>query len=96
MTVYHVTGADAAGSIEAHGFRDSHGTYLTDSEHIGAWVSDSPLTVQSGIEDPVVFEIDVPMEVIAEFEWIEEGKGYREWLVPAVVLNSYPRRRVDS
>jgi hypothetical protein len=35
------------------------------------------------------------MDLISELEWIEEGKTCREWLVPASVLNKYPRRRVD-
>jgi len=24
---------------------------------------------------------------LAEYEWIEEGKPYREWLVPAALIN---------
>ena len=93
--VYHVTDAEAASAIEAHGFRDGHGHYLTNNIHHGVWVSDSPLTNQSGCSDPVVFEIDVPMDLIADHEWIEDGKPYREWLVPASVLNTFPCRRVE-
>ena len=29
-----------------------------------------------------------------EFEWVEEGKGYREFLVPADIVNQYGRPRV--
>jgi hypothetical protein len=25
--------------------------------------------------------------LLAAFEWVEEGKPFREWLVPAAVLN---------
>ena len=28
-------------------------------------------------------------------EWIEGGKSYREWLVPAAVLNRRQRRRIE-
>jgi hypothetical protein len=24
---------------------------------------------------------------LSEFEWVEEGKPYREWLIPAEVIN---------
>jgi hypothetical protein len=33
--------------------------------------------------------VDLPLDdaQLGEFEWIEEGKQYREWLVPAALLN---------
>jgi hypothetical protein len=35
--------------------------------------------------------------VLAPYEWIEEGKPYREWLAPAAVLNESAKvRLVDS
>ena len=34
-------------------------------------------------------EVDVPEEVMAEWEWVEEGKGHREFLVPAEIVNRY-------
>jgi hypothetical protein len=33
--------------------------------------------------------IEIPEEDISDLEWVEEGKPYREWLVPAALLNSY-------
>jgi hypothetical protein len=44
-----------------------------------------------GAVDPhnlTCFEIDVADGLLSEFEWIEEGKGHREWLVPAELLNA--------
>ena len=37
---------------------------------------------------------DIPENVIAEYEWIEEGKGFREFLIPGEVVNRYglPKR----
>ncbi len=32
-------------------------------------------------------QIDIAEDLLAAFEWVEEGKPYREWLVPADVLN---------
>jgi hypothetical protein len=35
-----------------------------------------------------------PEGEIADFEWIEEGKSYREWLIPAAMVNSRMTVRV--
>jgi hypothetical protein len=32
-------------------------------------------------------QITIAEDLLAAFEWVEEGKPYREWLVPAAVLN---------
>ena len=34
--------------------------------------------------------VDIPETMIAEYEWVEDGKPYREWLIPAEILNRYP------
>ena len=34
-----------------------------------------------------LLQIDIAEDLLAEFEWVEEGKPLREWLVPAAVLN---------
>jgi len=31
---------------------------------------------------------DFTLDDIADYEWIEDGKPYREWLVPASFLNA--------
>jgi hypothetical protein len=40
---YHRTSRAAADEILRGGFRDSHGRYLTESEHPGVWIPDVPL-----------------------------------------------------
>jgi hypothetical protein len=57
-------------------------------------VSDIPYADDYRIKDPVVFEIDTHADTLAKWEWVEERKHYREWLVPAAVLNRFARRRV--
>jgi len=37
-----------------------------------------------------VLAVDIPEARIADFEWTEVGKPYREWLIPAELLNRYP------
>jgi hypothetical protein len=57
--------------------------------------TDIPLDINEGAHGDDLFEIEVFESDLAEFEWIEEFKGYREFLVPASILNRYPRRRLD-
>ena len=33
--------------------------------------------------------LDIPDDVLEPYEWIEEGKPYREFLTPAEIVNSY-------
>ena len=51
------------------------------------WVSDEPLTVNEGAPGDTLVVLDIPESVVANYEWIEEGRGFREFLVPAEVLN---------
>jgi len=93
MKVYHVTSAESADAVRAHGFVDTTGTYFTANEYTGVWVSNSPLDINDmGGAYDVCFEIEVPEDSISQFEWVEELKSYREWLVPAEILNQCPRR----
>ena len=83
LTVFHRTTKDAAAKILQDGFRDTTSRYLTDREWSGVWVSDRPLDNSEGASG----EIDIAEDLLTAFEWVEEGKPFREWLVPAAVLN---------
>jgi hypothetical protein len=74
------------------GFRDGHGTYLTDSERVGVWLSDVPLDVGQGAIGDSLLVVNMPERRIRRYEWVEEGKPYREFLIPASVVNRFPRR----
>jgi hypothetical protein len=88
LTVFHMTTQAAAENILRDGFRDAVGRYLTDREWSGVWVSDRPLDMNERNEGgEVLLQIDIAEDLLAEFEWVEEGKPFREWLVPAAVLN---------
>ncbi len=93
MTLYHTT--YEAKAILDQGFRDGKGTYLTDDcEFRGVWLADRPLDVNEGADGDGILVLDIPEEVIAEYEWIEEGKRYREFLVPAEIVNRYGPPRI--
>jgi hypothetical protein len=96
MALYHVTTTEGAAGIEANGFSDAAGYYRQEADRAGVWIADTPQPVGTGIASPVVFEIDAPVSALAEYEWSEAGKTFRQWLVPASVLNAYPRRRVGA
>jgi hypothetical protein len=94
MKVWHLTGA--AGQIIAEGFRDSTGSYMTVNEYTGVWVSAEPLTINEGADGDTYLTLEVPEAELLDFEWVEEGKGYREFLVPAATLNKYGPPSVDQ
>jgi hypothetical protein len=95
MKIYHRT--NHAREIFADGFVDGQGTYLTENIHTGVWFSDVPLDDNEGASGDTVLSLDIPEQVLAEYEWAEEGKGYREFLLPASVANHYgPLTTVDD
>jgi hypothetical protein len=87
LTVFHRTTKDAATKILRDGFRNTTGRYLTDREWSGVWVADRPLDNSEGASGEVLLQIEIAEDRLAAFEWVGEGKPYREWLAPAVVLN---------
>ena len=92
MKLYHRT--NAATAILQKGFKDGIGTYMTTIFHSGVWLSNYPLDCNEGAFGDTVLLIEIPESVIAEYEWIEEGKPYREFLVPAIIVNQYGPPRI--
>jgi hypothetical protein len=92
---YHRTDADSAVAILRDEFRDGRPYSLTWAEsfsgieHSGVWLSDVPISVFEGLYGDVVLVIDAPAATIETFEWRDEHqKSYREFCVPARVLNA--------
>ena len=88
MTLYHITTLRDALVIVLSGFEDRPGYFGTEIEWRGVWLSDSPRGPNDGISGDAVLrvELDVPAHELAGYEWVEEGRGYREWLVPAALI----------
>ena len=92
MIVYHATrDQESVTAILEHGFKDASDTYLTSTERSGIWLSDQPLLAGNGglNGDEPLLRLEIPESTLSEYEWIEDGKSYREWLVPADIVNSY-------
>lgn len=91
MRLYHRTTSANAASILTRGFKDAVGRYMTEEAHEGVWLSDRPLDANEGANGDtlLVVDLDVAAEELADkFEWEEEGKPYREFLVPAALVNA--------
>jgi hypothetical protein len=84
---YHTT--DAADVIRRDGFRDGVGSYgFSSYEFTGVWLGDRPCDVNEGAKGDQVFRVELPDDVdLSDYELIEEHKPYREWCVPAALIN---------
>jgi hypothetical protein len=49
------------------------------------------LDENSGAAGDAVIKLEMPIEVARQYEWVEEGKGYREFCVPAKIINAHAR-----
>ena len=65
----------------------------------GVFVSTYPLTVNEEAKGDTELEIIIestPDQMFNEWEIVEAGKPYREWCIPAVVLNQGAVRRLTE
>ena len=76
----------------ACGFTDHTSTYLTGQELSGVWVSDLALDCNDfgNIAPSILLQIDLAVSeyTLSGYEYMGDGKVYREWLVPADLLNA--------
>ena len=98
LEMFHWTHWEAAQAILKEGFRDGTGTYMTDHEHRGVWLTDTEDDPSQGAFGDTCLEValDLAEEDIAGYEWIQESFGYREWLVPAELLNAKMKAEVHD
>ncbi len=96
MRLYHGTTLANAEQVASSGFQDvtnNFGLYSAASGEpvntTGVFFSDLVLDENEGICSEAYFVLDIPNEHLASFEWMEEGKGYREWCIPAALANSF-------
>ena len=88
-TFYHRTSAGK--QILDQGFRDRealYGVIGANKTFRGVWLSDRPLDAADCIDGDTLLKIEIPETLLVDYEWIEDGKHYREWLIPAEVVNA--------
>ena len=90
ITLWHRTSADIAAKILTDGFRDGTETYLTNRKFSGVWLSDKLLDENEGANGDTALRValDCTEDEIVKFEWVEEGKPYREFLIPAAFITA--------
>ncbi len=95
-TYFHST--DAAYVILRDGFRDGTGNYMFSGLTLtGVFIADRPVDCNEGATGAQVLAVELVDEVtIAEFELVEDGKPYREWCVPAEILNRHATVRLPK
>lgn len=96
MRLYHRTTSLNANNILVGGFSDGEGTYLTKQTWRGVWLSDRILDENEGAGGDAILEVtsNIDSGTLSFYEWKEEGKSYREWLVPAELLNKQSKIRL--
>lgn len=85
MKFFHRT--NAAEAILSEGFRDATRNYMTTEEHSGVFISNFPLDCNEGTKGDQLLLLEIPESEVLQYEWEEEGKPYREFCVPAEILN---------
>ena len=89
MAFFHRTTRPAADAILAGGFRDASGDYMTKRRHTGVWLSDVPVDCNEGAIGDVLLLIVMALSQAEQdqYEWVENGKQFREWLFPSQLIN---------
>ncbi len=88
MKLYHVS--DDAQAILDHGFQDGEGFYREGTLHRGVWVFDLPVENEQEYQaDSRTIVVEIPDDLAARHEWLDEGSDYRKFLLPANILNRY-------
>jgi hypothetical protein len=89
---------DAAEAIMREGFRDATDSYmLANLTLTGVLISDVPLDINEGAtgEQVIIDELPDLVQIndheINDHELVEEANTYREWRVPASLLNRHAR-----
>ena len=100
MRLYHNTTAASAEVILSEGFRDREDRHpLLDRRFRGVWLIDRPDAIDANAVRDTWLVVDIPSRIVRNFEFPEgvsvdeppgvEPKGYREFMIPADVVNQY-------
>lgn len=93
MRLYHVTDRGSAEKILEQGFEDSEVLHDNEELQVGVWFADRCLAGENDVGPrlgpiaDVALELDLPDDVAEQYERREEGKPYREFCVPADLVN---------
>ena len=95
MRLYHVTDRASAERILSEGFEDAEVIHDDRELLIGVWLADRCLAGEDdvgprlGPVPDVALSIELPFDAIDRYERRDAAKPYREFCVPASVLNDH-------
>lgn len=89
MTAYFHT-TDASAAILRDGFLDGEGGYMFATITLrGVFIANTPVDVNEGAKGEDVLEVALPDDLdLGDYELVQEGSTYREWCVPAELINT--------
>lgn len=89
LVLYHRTSPHGANSILQDGFCDTTGSYGMPMELTGVWLSNYPLDIDEGTAEGPLLRVLLQADdaEIEPYEVVEDIKTYREWCVPAALVN---------
>jgi hypothetical protein len=90
ITLHHRTAEAAARQIVTDGFRDGEGL-LQNGCILAFWFPTGRSDENKGACGNAQIRIELAKDEgeIAAFQWIEDDKSFREWLVPANLINEF-------
>lgn len=83
---YHRTNADNARAIIESGFKNISGYFMSNRIWTGVWLSSIPVECVAG-DTLLMVKMDIDQRELTHWEWASEGRSYREWLIPAGIVN---------
>src|SRR3954451_12710397 len=95
MRLYHVTDRDSGELILEQGFQDAEVIHDDRELLIGVWLADRCLAGETdvgprlGPVPDVALWLDIPAAAVDTYERAEADKPYREFCVPADVVNEH-------
>jgi hypothetical protein len=90
MTLYNVPRPEYVSAIERDGFHDYAKEWHEGKLLLGVRLSVVPLW-ELWLPNPVAFVFDLKPESLAAYECTTEHHGYRQWVVPARIVNQANR-----
>jgi hypothetical protein len=95
MKLFHRT--TNAEKILRNGFQDMDGHQAT-SELRGILMTDKPLQTKEDASGFELLVVDIPEALVTPYEWSEPGGAYREFVVPADLVNLHgpPSRVIEG
>jgi len=93
VLVFHVTPKHTVASVWRRGFEVQASITSRVGTWSGVWVTDGFFDQRDcAARSLSIVEIACDAQQLSRFEYVEEGKPYRDWLVPASILNRFSRR----